>query len=73
MRYICLLIIIPILVLSLSIPLNGPGSFGVPFFSVNYCGVFVPVVIIIETPQLRKFAKAYIKDTFNSLIRCGCN
>ena len=60
--------------MSLGIHLNGPGgTYAAPFFSVNYCGVFVPVVIIIETPQLRKFAKAYIKDTFNSFISCVFN
>ncbi len=66
-RYICLLVILPILALSASIRLNGEGSLGVPLFSVNYCGVFVPIVIIIESPQLRKFATASIKDAFNSL------
>jgi hypothetical protein len=66
-RFICLLVILPIIVLAVTVHFNVIGSYGVPFFSVAYCGVVVPVVKITENLQMRKFAISLFKELFDRL------
>ncbi len=66
-RFICLLVILPIIVLLVTVKLNVIGSYGVPFFSVTYCGVVIPIVKITENPQMRKFAISLVKELFDRL------
>ena len=66
-RFICLLVILPILVLVTTVHFNVIGSYGVPFFSVTYCGVVVPVVKITENLQMRKYATSLFKELLDRL------
>ncbi len=72
-RYICLLVIFPIIILFIAVMIKGVGPYGGPLFSITYCGVLVPVVKIIENTQLRKFARPEIslkKCFFNYNFEC---
>ena len=63
-RYICLLVLLPVIILLFAVQVKGIGPYGGPFFSITYCGVLVPVVKIFENYQLRKFSKSCLKEFF---------
>jgi hypothetical protein len=69
-RIACMLVIFPLLFLSTLISLNLIKFYGVPLFSVIYCGVFIPGFKVVESPQLRKFALSCFEDFFNRLKNC---